>query len=485
MTSGDTATTADIDAEGGTQSGPFGQAARVLYGYGLAVMPVGGEAGKRPLLKYRNLQHRPGREFIEKKLVPRFGAKNIGILTGPLSGVVVVDCDDPNAVSVMIERCGDTPLKISTPRGGVHLYYKWTSEGCANLRREGLAVDVKGAGGFVVAPPSIRPSGPYTGKAYELLSGSWADLCRLPPVRPGSLPERSDRRASQRREDTGSTSRNERSAADKDAEPEATPLRAVRQGQRNTTLFRSLLPHARHCDDVDALRDVADRVNADFESPLPDDEVAKTVASVWRYQAEGRNWSGQSGTTYIMKTEFAHLMAHKRGPDAVALLLRLRLAHWNRATFIVAPKAMAKAQVFPGWSHCRYRKARDALVELGFLQITQRGGRRKGYGCRCSFGDAAASEGQGSRPNVTKHPPLRSFFLPSSPAAPSRRPWRPNRGALVDPSGPNERRGRSRAASKKPADTAGGAVGSKTVVATRTAVDAPDVEIETERRCWS
>src|SRR5437588_8913304 len=97
---------------------------------------------------------------------------NIGIGCD-LSNVFIVDNDDPTVVHAMIERFGDTPLKTSTPSGGVHLWYRGAGEGCSNLRREGLEVDLKGVGGFVVIPPSIRPTGPYAGYAYDFLQGSW------------------------------------------------------------------------------------------------------------------------------------------------------------------------------------------------------------------------------------------------------------------------------------------------------------------------
>src|SRR5689334_19390554 len=171
----------------GPEAGPFGQAALELHGFGLAVIPVGGDDGKVPLVRWASWTRRLGSDVITKLAAPhRFGRANIGILTG-LSGVTVVDCDDLDAVPAMIERCGDTPLKTRTPSGGVHLWYRSAGERCADLRPEGWAVDVKGIGGFVVVPPSVRPSGAHAGKAYEFIEGTWADLPTLPTVIPGSL----------------------------------------------------------------------------------------------------------------------------------------------------------------------------------------------------------------------------------------------------------------------------------------------------------
>src|SRR5215203_6771818 len=109
----------------------------------------------------------------------------------------------------MLERFGETPLQTRTPSGGAHLWYRSSGEGCSNLHNEDLAVDIKGIGGQVVVPPSIRPSGVHAGRAYEFLAGSWDDLAGLPKIRPGSLPGR-------------------------DAGP--VRLRAVKDGHRGTTL---------------------------------------------------------------------------------------------------------------------------------------------------------------------------------------------------------------------------------------------------------
>jgi len=80
---------------------------------------------------------------------------NIGIITGPVSGIAVVDCD--NAVAV--EKCKElgvwSPVRVKTRRG-MHLYFKYPTDGRvkngANVL--GQNIDVRGDGGFVVAPPS-------------------------------------------------------------------------------------------------------------------------------------------------------------------------------------------------------------------------------------------------------------------------------------------------------------------------------------------
>jgi hypothetical protein len=358
----------------------FAAAAVNLTGAGLAVLPLGGDDGKVPLVRGWSRWHRrPGRAFIEH-LIERHPGANIGISCGP-SHVFLVDNDDPKVVRPMVERFGDTPLKTGTPSGGVHLWYRGSGERCGNLRSEGLPVDLKGMGGLVVVPPSVRPSGPYAGRAYEFIEGSWDDLDRLPVVRPGSL-------SGPRPVNDGPTS-----------------VRAIKKGYRNNTLFRALLKHARFCDDFRTLFDVAETINTDaFEPPLPAAEVAKTVASVWAYQVSGRNRVAKEPSVEITLSEWERLAAHENGADGMLLLPKLRFVHWDNERFAASPKAMYEAQVIPGWGHNRYRKGLAALTDTEILSVLHPGGRGAGDPRLFSFSRAFYEKGTSSVPNITNTP---------------------------------------------------------------------------------
>jgi hypothetical protein len=49
---------------------------------------------------------------------------------------------------------------VSTPSGGFHLYYLGSGQGNGAISRHG--VDFRGAGGYVLAPPSVVDGKPYT-----------------------------------------------------------------------------------------------------------------------------------------------------------------------------------------------------------------------------------------------------------------------------------------------------------------------------------
>jgi hypothetical protein len=156
------------------------------------------------------------------------------------------------------------------------------------------------------------------------------------------------------------------------------PLGGVREGRRNNTLFRLLLRIVRHCDTMADLLDEAQSINDNFPLPLPEAEVDKLVRSVWKIEAEGRNWVGQEARVKIQASQIEALITHQYAAEAAALFLVLRSKHWDRETFVASPPAMARAGVIAGWGKQRYRHGLDALLEAGVLKLVRRGGRGQG-----------------------------------------------------------------------------------------------------------
>lgn len=99
------------------------------------------------------------KEFQNRRATPDelktwFGPHMIGIVTGSISGLVVVDCDSQEAVELvmaMLPEGFQTPM-ATTPRG-LHLYFKEHVEPIKNGVNVLSGVDVRGEGGYVVAPP--------------------------------------------------------------------------------------------------------------------------------------------------------------------------------------------------------------------------------------------------------------------------------------------------------------------------------------------
>ena len=162
-----------------------------LLSLGLSVIPVPragsgvnarGEPldGKTPVLCWKPFQSRLP-TFDE--LVAWFDteALNLAVITGAVSSVVVVDVDDRDAWDWVVHRLPNTPWQTETPRG-MHLYFRHPSFHVSNRARitleDGkLPLDVRGDGGFVVAPGSVHASG----AAYHF-AGDWTQPKSSLPV---------------------------------------------------------------------------------------------------------------------------------------------------------------------------------------------------------------------------------------------------------------------------------------------------------------
>jgi hypothetical protein len=113
---------------------------------------------------------------------------NLAVVTGAISGVVVIDTDSPDALRWITKRFPYTPWQTETPRG-FHLWYRHPADVRVPNRARldtsdgRLAIDCRGDGGFVIAPGSLHASG----VAY-LEAGDWSQpKTALPVFWPGWL----------------------------------------------------------------------------------------------------------------------------------------------------------------------------------------------------------------------------------------------------------------------------------------------------------
>lgn len=89
---------------------------------------------------------------------------NIGIITGAISRILVIDADSPQAASDIKPLLGDlSNVPIVATGKGFHLYYRHGGKPLPNRAAVREHIDFRGDGGYVVAPPSIHASG----KRYE------------------------------------------------------------------------------------------------------------------------------------------------------------------------------------------------------------------------------------------------------------------------------------------------------------------------------
>ena len=91
----------------------------------------------------------------------------VGIVTGRLSGLLVLDVDGPEGEAVLREHGHPITPMVRTGGGGLHLYFRHPDDDVRTGIRVEDGLDVKAAGGYVVAPPSVGP----TEAAYEWIIG--------------------------------------------------------------------------------------------------------------------------------------------------------------------------------------------------------------------------------------------------------------------------------------------------------------------------
>lgn len=310
----------------------YGEHAEEYAVAGLPAFPVN-TRHKRPAV--RGWQRATPQRTRAWASVDKLGAADgLGIVMGKPSGVTEVDVDGVGEawLAAAVERFGETPIVIRTASGKAKLWYRHSGERRHIRPFTGQPIDVLG-NGFTIAPPSWRED---LGASYGFRKGGLDALDRLPRINPSAF-ETGFQRAAQ----------------------------GVRDGERNNTLWRYCMAQARHCDDVGALIDVADTWAGCFPDPLGRAEIERCARSAWEYEAKGRNYLGlrKPQVTEGDKTMDALLDE----PDAFVLLHYFQRWHGNRPSFAIAPTAMSEAGS-PPWSRHRIGKARDVLLERGFIE---------------------------------------------------------------------------------------------------------------------
>jgi hypothetical protein len=96
----------------------------------------------------------------------RWPRSNVGLRTGAPSGLVVVDIDPDHggadSLEQLLDRHGALPdgRTVQTGSGGTHLYYRHPGHAVANSAGKlGDGIDIRGDGGYVIAPPSRHRNG--------------------------------------------------------------------------------------------------------------------------------------------------------------------------------------------------------------------------------------------------------------------------------------------------------------------------------------
>lgn len=195
----------------------------------------------------------------------KWPAAGIGIATG--NGLVVIDVDPRNGGSESL-KAFDVPdtYTVRTGSGGLHLYFQAGGKVRNSAGTIANGIDLRGDGGFVVAPPTLHASGNH----YEILKD--LELAPLPPwALNGSGPARTP---------TPSRSKTHVELGEPREWPEV-----ITEGSRNDFLTSEAGRLRSLGFDIDQIYAALQRINAARCSPpLPDEELVEIAKSMERYE---------------------------------------------------------------------------------------------------------------------------------------------------------------------------------------------------------
>lgn len=241
---------------------------------GWSVFPLKKGTKDEPAVKWGEYRERYA---TDSEIEDWFGTKdhNIGIATGKLSNLTVLDADGVVGIQELVRLKLASPASVITGSGGRQLFYQHSGETNKWTSKDHQGLDSRGEGGYVVAPPSLHP----TGMKYRW-TGGIVPSSKVLPTWPKGLLESPAQAVGITPVTHGS-------------EPWIIKaLAGVSSGERHRTLVRLacyLIP--RHHYDI-VKQNLLDW-NQKNQPPMADDEIIKQLNDL-----AGRFKKGQYKTTY-------------------------------------------------------------------------------------------------------------------------------------------------------------------------------------------
>ena len=269
---------------------------------GYSVIPVG--RNKKPLIswkKYQNHKPTPSELLVWDS---QFSDYQVGIVTGEISGLAVVDIEkefgDPKKLGLPATHV------VRTGSGGYHYYYKYVDGVVNKAKVGGRDVDIRGSGGYVVAPPSCNESG-----RYSVIN----EVAELPEF-PVELFKNKESQVELFDDEECQESVAEEVVGMPDISKDYV---GVGQGQRNDAITRyigKVLPevHPSEWDTVAWKKIVV--ANSKNIPPSPEDEVRKTFESIKKRECDNPSFRSQKDTDQQSNDELEILSL----PEAVKRL---------------------------------------------------------------------------------------------------------------------------------------------------------------------
>lgn len=245
------------------------EAALAYVARGWSVIPIEAR-GKRPLVPWLEFQQRCAAPNEVRQWYQTRSKANVAIVTGAVSGLVVLDIDVAHGGKESLHRLQreHEPLpgtvEAVTGGGGRHFYFAHPAGVIRNRAGLTQGIDLRGDGGCVVAPPSVHRSG----KRYRWKGGHAPGESELAPMPPWLL----------------GLARGDKARGGQPLTHWRNLVRdGLDEGKRNSTLA-SLAGHLFHrgIDAAVVLELLLTWNRVRCRPPLSDHEVARVVESIFR-----------------------------------------------------------------------------------------------------------------------------------------------------------------------------------------------------------
>ncbi len=280
------------------------RAALTYAGEGVPVFPCK-PGGKEPLTKHGFHDASTDASKITAWW-DRWPEANIGIPAGERSGILALDVDQPAGLDALEAEHGKLPATRTNLTGSGGTHYLFTYPAGEEIRNSAgklaTGLDVRGEGGYIIAPPSAT-TGPY-----EVLD-------RLPLAAPPEWLLQALRRPH------SASGGNSEGATPTGSPVSAVPNGKIVEGQRNEALFRygcalrnrgadyaAILEELRNTNErlckppldageVERIAESASKYDPGNASPGAGQEVLERLAEIEAVHLWGRTWKGQGWKT--------------------------------------------------------------------------------------------------------------------------------------------------------------------------------------------
>ena len=231
---------------------------------GYSVIPLGPD--KRPLISsWKPYQTHAADEEQIMKWWDTWPTANIGIVTGEVSGITVIDIDDYKDGAIPVSTFPAT-YAVRTGNGGKHLYYAYAPglTISAGAYPQYPHLDIRSDGGFIVCPPSVTA---YE-KAGKPKGGTYTVLHNVPfaPFPSHLFPSPKQKRPLESLVGVNSGTRNDSLAS---------VIGKMLRVESEKKWFSEVLP-------------AVQKINATYIPPLPPDEVLTTFNSIVALERKSR-----------------------------------------------------------------------------------------------------------------------------------------------------------------------------------------------------